>query len=110
MDMKMASMKMSPEDQEDMGASIAVEKPEYPYGLCLHLDNDQIEKLGLGELPPAGSSMMIHAQCDVRDVSVSDDAERGKQRRMSLQITDMMIVPMKAKEEPAKKLYGDVGF
>lgn len=105
--MEMKNMKMSNEEKADMKASMVAEAPPYPYGLSVNLDEDSIAKLGMGQMPAAGSKMMLHALCEVRDVSISDTTEGGKRRHLCLQITDMGLDPEKEQQDPAKALYGE---
>lgn len=91
--MKMTSMKMSKEETKKMAQPSAVNEsdgPEYPYGLCLNLEKEQIEKLGLGT-PKAGSRFMLHAMIEVKSVTTSDQADGKGYQSMSLQITDMAL-------------------
>ena len=96
--MKMASMKRTPDDKrKDMGGPASIEStaPDFPWGLVLHLGADELNKLGIKELPEAGCCMMLMATVQVTQVRVTaaagikpgDDPERS----VDLQITDMMI-------------------
>lgn len=68
--------------------------PTYPYGLCLSLDDESLNKLGLkGDLPDVGD--MIHF-CAMGRVTSASEREEGEAdgdkktcRRIELQITDM---------------------
>lgn len=71
-------------------------REEYPYGCCLSLDEETLTKLGMTELPKAGSTITFTAQARVASTSVrSEAAEPGegegaeKERRVELQITNM---------------------
>lgn len=96
--MKMASMKRTADDKrKDMGAPATVDSiaPDYPWGLCIHLGADELNKLGIKEMPEAGCCMMLMATVHVTRVQVTaaagvkpgDDSERS----VDLQITDMML-------------------
>ena len=68
--------------------------PTYPYGLCLALSEDELEKLGLdGDLPKVG--MMIHLVAMAKVTSVSQNeretTDGGKKNccRVELQITHL---------------------
>lgn len=72
------------------------EGPKYPYGLCIHLDEDVLKKLGLdGDLPGVGDIIQFNAIAKVTNVSQSESEETdGGTRthcRVELQITDMGI-------------------
>lgn len=81
-------------------------RDDYPYGLCISLDNDTLGKLGV-ELPPVGTEVMITAKAIVRSTSVRQDDEETY-RRAELQITDMVVAPAEASEQKsaADTLYG----
>ena len=79
------------EKQEEMKEISMMEQEDYSYGLCLYLDSEELEKLGITTLPKVGSSMMIKAKCMVK--STKQEAENGEEMEhsMRLQITDMEI-------------------
>jgi hypothetical protein len=92
----MVDMAREPEEiKEDMPqVAEAPSAPVYPYGLCLALTEDELEKLGLdGELPKVG--MMIHLSAMAKVTSVSQNEREmpdgGKKNccRVELQITHL---------------------
>lgn len=104
--MKMVNMKQSRKKQEAMASPGQAEGPEYPYGLCLNLEKEEIEKLGLGT-PKAGATLMLHAAVEVKSVTVSDQADGKGYKSLSLQITDMALEKSgMSNEEMANSLYG----
>ena len=73
---------MSPADME----------PEYPYGLCLRLDTDELDKLGVTTLPDAGTE--IHIVAIGKVVRVSESAsEDNRECGLEIQITQMELTP-----------------
>lgn len=71
-----------------------VSAPVYPYGCCISLDEDVLEKVGLdGELPQVGEMIHLCAMAKVTSVSESEreDGNGGKSRccRVELQITHL---------------------
>lgn len=104
--MEMANMKLSEKNQKDYAQPMAVSKPEYPYGLCICLDEETIAKLGITTLPKVGQAMTMQAKVEVRSVSESNSEDMGRQRRLELQITDMGLSNSKGKEDTAKAIYG----
>jgi hypothetical protein len=80
--------------------------PKYPYGLNIRLEEDSIAKLGLKEMPEAGSVMLVMAKANVDECSVRDTQE-GKRRYICLQITDLSVAPGTPKKEAGEALYGD---
>jgi hypothetical protein len=104
--MAMADMKMS--KSETIAYSEVAEKesdePQYPYGLCIHLEQDQLDKLGIKELPEVGAKMMLHANAYVKTVS-EYSTQSGQDRRVELQITQLEISEGEAKDA-AQIMYG----
>jgi hypothetical protein len=104
--MAMADMKMS--KSETIAYSEVAEKeddgPQYPYGLCIHLEKEQLAALGITEMPEIGASMMIHANAYVKTVSQYDTKD-GKDQRVELQITEMDVQPGEAKDA-SEIMYG----
>ncbi len=100
----MKSMKMDAKAREKYVETVAADRPEYPYGLSLSLDNDVLEKLGLSELPAAGKTVMLMAKATITSVS-SHESEHGKDQSLSLQITELCLEPDVEKDGAAEKLY-----
>ena len=61
----------------------------YPYNLRLHVENDEMDKLGLEDMT-VGSEVTITAKAKITSCSVND-GEGGKHRSCSLQITKMKV-------------------
>lgn len=68
------------------------EGPEYPYGLRLRLETEDLKKLGLTELPDIGAGMMLVAEAKVCACSQSK-ALYGEQRSLELQVIAMKVKP-----------------
>lgn len=83
--------------------------PDYPYGLCLNLGADELDKLGVKKLPAVGDEMHITAVCKVTRVSQSASEGGDDSKSVELQVTNMGVEP--EAEEPtafqkkAKSLY-----
>ena len=91
---KMVSMKRTAQDQRGdkmAGAPIEATAPDYPYGLCIHLDKDELDKLGIKDLPKIGTEMMIEAKVKVTRVSQSAAENSEEYTSVDLQITDIGI-------------------
>lgn len=107
--MKLTSMRLSQREQEAKAepASVVADKPRYPWGLGLHLDDETLEKLGISELPKVGKTLMISARVDVTGAMEQEMEGAGKHRTAQLQITDMAIGPDEGEGgDAAEKLYG----
>lgn len=81
-------------------APILCDAPRYPYGLCISLDNETMDKLGLsGDLPEVGEMIHLCAMAKVTSVSANerestgDDGATKKETycRVELQITTMAL-------------------
>lgn len=104
---KMVDMLESPKEQKmnDMlpMAMPAMDKPSYPYGLQLSLNEDCLEKLGVADLPEVGE--MIHVMAMAKVVGVRENATEGHASCcVELQITHMALED-EDEESPSKKLY-----
>jgi hypothetical protein len=63
--------------------------PEYPYGLCLTLNEETLAKLGIDELPKVGEELKVQAVAKVTSVSMRSDDKDEDERRVELQITKL---------------------
>lgn len=106
--MNLKSMKLSKSDreQETKAVESMIERPAYPYGLCLRLDNQTLEKLEIGELPDVGSKMTILAKVEVSSTSQHDVAGGKPNRTLELQITDLALGADLDVKDHAGTLYG----
>jgi hypothetical protein len=106
--MAMINMKSKPE-MEEMPGAMEEDAPEYPSGLCVHLGTDELAKLNITTLPEVGSTMMLHASVFVKSTSAYGTQGGGKDNCVTLQITDMEILPAEGKSDNnsmAAMLYG----
>ena len=96
----MISMKRTPEEVKEEKKAAAVNLPsenEYPWGLRINLENDEIKKLGIDENASAGEFMIV------AKAVVTNHTRRTSQKTlmsapefetyMELQITDMEMKP-----------------
>lgn len=97
-DKKLISMKRTEADRrKDAGEGPGIEAlaPDYPYGLCIRLDGDELDKLGMKTLPQVGTEIPITVKVKVTRVSQSaadtGNEEYDEMRCVELQITDMAI-------------------
>lgn len=92
----MVDMARSPEEiQETMPTMPEAPKgPVYPYGLCIRLSEDELEKLGIdGDLPAIGDMVHLHAMAEVTSARAEKtrEADGGEKtcRCIELQITHL---------------------
>lgn len=103
--MALINMKQKAE-REEMPGEVETDEPKYPYGLCINLDKEQLEKLGITALPQVGATMMIMAKAYVKSTSAYE-TQGGKDMSIGLQITDMEIGASKTQSDNASMLYGE---
>jgi hypothetical protein len=87
---ELKSMKL-PAEGTILGGEAKMERPDYPYGLNIHLDDDSLKALGMDKLPEIGAVMPLSAQVKVSGVSENASEGQPKRRTVSLQITDMAL-------------------
>jgi hypothetical protein len=71
--------------------------PLYPWGLSINLDNQTMEKLKL-EMPKLDQKMKLTAIVEVTNIHESA-TQRGEDKSIGLQITDMALGPVSDKED-----------
>lgn len=92
--MELKSMKLPPRDkttEEKMYPTMCCDDgdgPKYPYGLCINLDELQLDALGLTDLPKVGATITLQAKAEVSSVS-ENQTQDGTRRSVSIQITSL---------------------
>lgn len=77
---------------EPMPTSVAPgAQPDYSYGLRVNLQNNELDKLKVKQLPRVGEEVIIHARAKVARVSESSSAENKGDRNVEFQITHMEL-------------------
>jgi len=91
----------------------AIGSNPYGYGLCIRLDDDQVEALGIKEPPAPGTVYRLVARAVAKSVTASveepgETTEPGEKADvyMELQITDMELTKDSGKSI-AETLYGE---
>ena len=69
------------------------ERSRYPWGLQIRLEDEELKKLGVGELPAVGADIQMAIQVEVTGVNESRMADGKEERCVTLQITRMGIPP-----------------
>lgn len=89
----MKSMKCKPSDSKSKAEYASpVDAPQYPYGLKIRLEKEQLDKLGIKELPEVDSEAVLMANCVVVRVS-KDESQNGYESTCcELQITEMSLM------------------
>lgn len=94
MDLKLIDMKRDKPDEESGPTAMPAddEGPQYPYGLQLNLCDDELEKLGITDLPTVGGE--VHGMFAGMITQASQEPGDGE-RRLSIQI---MYLAMEAEK------------
>lgn len=109
--MKLVSMELSPKEAEaETIEARETEKPKYPYGTCLYLDEEALAKLGITDLPDVGSMLHIMAIGKVTGTS-EREYEGGSHKTLDVQLVEMACDEEGDGDDgltspAAKKLYG----
>lgn len=104
--MKTVNMKC---DDEGEDVASYPGKQEYPYGLCLSLDDDTCEKLGISKALKPGTVLTIQASAVVTSATerLEDDGDdKGNDVSLQVQITDMGCQVNGTMRNAAAELYG----
>lgn len=97
--------------QERCEVAMPSDGPDYPWGLNLNLGKEELDKLGIKELPGVGDEFHIVAVCCVTRVSQSASKGGDEHMGVELQITHMGAMAEEEAPKPtlASKLYGSAG-
>lgn len=99
----MADMALTPAEAQEQTAPMSLSQmPRYPYGLCLSLGKDEMEKLGLeaGDME-VGDIIHLHALAKATSCS-ENETEGGSNCRVELQIMFLEIESEDAENEAAE--------
>lgn len=104
--MTLVNMKLDPKARKEKYAeTVAVDRPVYPYGLEVRLDEDALEALSLSKLPKVDGELLLTAKVRVTSVSSNEHSsgEKGphRHRNVTLQITDMALGDVPKDEKDA---------
>lgn len=91
----MTSMRLEKKEQDYTSAQAPSHPSEdpYPYGLRLRLENAELTKLGMKELPEVDSKITFTADAVVQGVSANTrSGDTISTKCLELQITDMKVV------------------
>lgn len=85
------NMENTQQEAQQMVSPTKDEAPKYPWGLCITLSDDSLDKLGVKALPSVGTEVTIVAKATVSRTSENATEGDGANSSMDLQITDMQI-------------------
>lgn len=88
----MVDMKREASDMEAGPSAMPADEGQYPYGLCINLDKDELDKLGITTLPTVGTEVHISAVGKVTRVSQSaSESGAGVDEKTSIAIQITMM-------------------
>jgi len=85
------NMQQSAEEVKEQVQPSVADAPRYPWGLCITLNDDSLEKLGVKGLPAVGTAVTIVAKAEVSRTSDYQTQGNESEMSMDLQITDLQI-------------------
>jgi|SRR5215475_7722495 len=106
---EMIDMARTPEEikekTEEMTAPMPLKVPQYPYGLCISLDDDSLEKLGLaGDLPDVGDILEVYVTAKVTCASKTENIDPATNQPKSCSRIELQIVGMLPHEEEPEEV------
>jgi len=103
----MPDLRLSEMEKKDFSTPSAGPKaPKYPYGLKITLGPEELEKLGISELPQVDSFVDFEAKAQVVGVSVHESEGDVNEHRLELQITEIYMKDKKEEKSTESALYG----
>lgn len=98
--MKLVDMKLPKKNKSDtLNAPVAVDQEEYPYGLCIRLNNDQLNKLGIFDQMDVDMGVTITAIGTVKSKEKSEMQGGKSDKSLSIQIKQIGIEPEKSLDD-----------
>ncbi len=82
---------------------------KYPWGLRIHLNEIDLEKLGIKELPDIESEMQMVALVEVVEVASTEMSGEKEHRRVELQIKEMAVQPHEQERQQFQVMYPGSG-
>lgn len=76
----------SKERKEEAAEAKSMEPPEYPWGLQIRLENEELKKLGIKDLPEVGEEYHLEVVAKVTSVSENQYGDGRTERCVCLQI------------------------
>ncbi len=84
-------MQMGAEETAEQISPTPADAPKYPWGLCITLNDDSLEKLGVKTLPAVDTEVTIVAKAVVSATRENQTQGGDSEASMDLQITDMQV-------------------
>jgi hypothetical protein len=100
--MKLIDMKLPKKDKKGtLNSPVATDfqHEEYPYGLCIRLNNDQIDKLGIFDNMDVDMDVVINAKATIKSKEKSEMQGGKSDKSLSIQIKEFGIEPEKSLDD-----------
>jgi hypothetical protein len=94
-DMKFTKAEAKAEAKEMTSAK----PPDYPWGLAIRLEKEELDKLGIKTLPQIGSEVHFAAVAMVTGINHSARQGQDEETCLALQITMLSVVKVESAEE-----------
>ena len=91
--------------KSESDSELSIDDNEFPWGLQIHLHEDELKKLGIKELPEVGGEIGLEAKVTVTSASINETKDNGVDRSITLQITDLGLFG--EDKSASDSLYGD---
>lgn len=88
----LVNMKRKDDDESPEVAPSKPEGPKYPYGLRFRLEDEDLSKLGIKELPEVNDVMKFTVEAKVDSVSSNQNSDGKSHECVEFQITDMQFL------------------
>lgn len=99
------STKLSTKDKQEMASPVAMDMPDYPWGMRLRFEKELCAALGIKELPPAGTKMNFCITLEVEE-NWSRESDRGDDRGFAGVVTEICEDKPEEKPDAARVMYG----
>ena len=80
------------EEKKEMAVGPSGQPSPYPWGLCLSLERNELDKLGIKQMPEVGAEVHFVAVAKVTSVNQSAREGQDEESRVGLQITMMQVL------------------
>jgi len=90
---QMVDMSYTPKERKEEATELATpQPPAYPWGLEIRLEKDELEKLGITDLPGVGDEFHIMAVGRVTSVSQAYREDTDESKCVSIQLCMMQVM------------------
>lgn len=92
MDANMVDMKYTAKEKKDEATEMMGKPQDYPWGLAIRLEQEELDKLGIKDLPSVGDEVHINAVGMI--TGVNQNKQGGETETcVAIQITYLQVLP-----------------